>query len=271
MAEPVSSGTARQELVGVIREVRKRWRTKLLLRGAVIVVGGSLLALALASWGLRMSRFSPASVTGLRVAVLAVLAILVALWFIRPMRRRVSDLQVALYVEEHEPSLQAAILSAVDAGATGAGVSATSGDVPPVIIDRMIDQAVEKARSIQGGRDVGRPAMQRYAVIFGTLVAVTALLLVVGPEFFRQGASALLVLSRSAEAASPYAIKVTPGDVSIPKGSDQTVSAELHARRSWVVLMVGRSPQRALWTIRSVSKSWCWSELLTTTGRSSSN
>ena len=53
-----------------------------------------------------------------------------------------------------------------------------------------------------------------------------ALLLVVGPEFLRQGASALLVLSRSAEAASPYAIKVTPGDVTVPKGSDQTVIAQ---------------------------------------------
>ena len=53
------------------------------------------------------------------------------------------------------------------------------------------------------------------------------LLLVVGPEFFRQGASALLILSRDAEAASPYAIKVTPGDATIPKGSDQTVTAKL--------------------------------------------
>ena len=41
------------------------------------------------------------------------------------LRRRVTDLQVALYVEEHEPSLQAAILSAVDIGATtGAGGAA---------------------------------------------------------------------------------------------------------------------------------------------------
>ena len=37
------------------------------------------------------------------------------------------------------------------------------------------------------------------------------------------------MLSRSAEAASPYAIKVTPGDVEVPKGSDQTVDGE--ARR----------------------------------------
>ena len=101
-----------------IQTVRKRWRTKLLLRGGIVVLGGALLALALASWGLQALRFSPAAVIGFRIAIFATFAILVALWFVRPLRRRVSDVQVALFVEEHEPSLQAAILSAVDAGAS---------------------------------------------------------------------------------------------------------------------------------------------------------
>ena len=116
MAEALG-GTTRQELVDVIRTARTRWRAKLLLRGALVVVGGGLLALALASWGLQALKFSTQSVIGLRIAVFTIFAALVAWWFARPFRRRVTDLQVALYVEEHEPSLQAAILSAVDAGA----------------------------------------------------------------------------------------------------------------------------------------------------------
>ncbi len=58
------------------------------------------------------------------------------------------------------------------------------------------------------------------------------LLLVVGPEFLRQGASALLVLSKSAEAASPYAITVRPATSRCPKGSDQTITAKLAGFRS---------------------------------------
>ena len=46
---------------------------------------------------------------------------------------------------------------------------------------------------------------------------------------FEMEASALLVLSRSAEAASPYAIKVEPGDATVPKGIDQTIKARLTA------------------------------------------
>ena len=41
------------------------------------------------------------------------------------------------------------------------------------------------------------------------------------------GMSALLVISRSAEAASPYKIEVTPGDTRIPRGADQSVKAKL--------------------------------------------
>src|SRR5262245_41387268 len=212
----LSEGTPRQELVDVIRQVRSRWRMKLLLRGAVIVLAGALVVLALASFGLQSYKFSPASVIGFRIAVFVAFAALLGLWLVRPIGRRVSDLQVALYVEEHEPSLQAAILSAVDIGAASEN---GRSDVPAVIVDKLVAQAVEKARTIEGGKAIGRASMKRHAVALGLIAGIGALLLLTGPEFLRQGASALLTLT-PAEAASPYAIKVTPGDVKVPKGSD---------------------------------------------------
>ena len=129
--EPI--GAARQELVDVIRQVRKRWRTRMLLRGGIIIVVGALAAIAIASFGLQTYKFSPQSVTGFRIGVFTVFALLIAAWLIRPMRKRASDLQVALYVEEHEPKLQAAILAAVDLG--------SSADVPAVIVDKLVAQA----------------------------------------------------------------------------------------------------------------------------------
>ena len=72
-----------------------------------------------------------------------------------------------------------------------------------------------------------------------SVAGLTLLLLVVGPEFFRQGASAILNLSASAEHASPYSIAVTPGNATVPKGSAQQVSAKLNGFRSTdVALMV---------------------------------
>ena len=227
MAQVLTGASHRQELVNVIREVRHRWRMKLLVRGAIIIVVGALLAIALASYGLQATKFSPTWVTGLRVATWTVFVGLLAFWLLRPLRKRVSDQQVALYIEEYEPSLQAAILSAIHVGALG--TSSTTEDVPQVIVDRMIEQAAEKARTIQGGKTVGRSHLKRYGIALATVAGLAILLMTFGPEFLRQGASALLDVRRTAEAASPYAITVAPGDSTVPRGSDQTITRE--ARR----------------------------------------
>jgi len=211
------NGAHRDELIRVIREVRTRWRNKLMLRGAVAIVAGALLALLLASLGLQTLKFSASSIIGFRLAILLVFAALVLMWFVRPLRRRVSDTQVALYVEEFDPSLEAAILSAVEVGAAGARAD---HEVSPVIVERLVAQAIEKSRSLDGGKAIGRQDIRRAAIALTSVCAATLLLLVVGPEFLRQGASALLVLSRSVDAASPYSISVSPGNVTVPKGSD---------------------------------------------------
>ena len=75
-----SDGTPRQELVNVIRQVRSRWRMKLLLRGGVIVLVGALIAIALASFGLQTYKFSPSSVIGFRIAIFVTFAALLGLW-----------------------------------------------------------------------------------------------------------------------------------------------------------------------------------------------
>jgi hypothetical protein len=104
MADLRRGGLDRQELVKVVRQVRSRWRTKLLLRGGFILVGGGLLALILASWGLHAAKFSPAAVLGFRVGIFTVFAALAIGWLVKPLRREVTDMQVALYIEEHDPS-----------------------------------------------------------------------------------------------------------------------------------------------------------------------
>ena len=54
-------------LVETIHQVRRRWRYKLMLRGAVGVLGLGALALVLSAWGLESWRFSPASIVTFRI------------------------------------------------------------------------------------------------------------------------------------------------------------------------------------------------------------
>src|SRR6266850_1366172 len=52
----------RTQLVDVIRNVRNRWRLRLALRGAVVVVAGTVLALLLSASGLESFRFSAGAI-----------------------------------------------------------------------------------------------------------------------------------------------------------------------------------------------------------------
>src|SRR3954454_11569395 len=145
------SGSDRSaELVDVIHRVRNRWRLKLALRGTVIVVAGTLLALLLSASSLEALRFSPAAIISFRGIALLVFALLVGVGLVLPLRRRVTDGQVALYLEECDPSLEAAIMSAVDT--SGAANSSAS----PHLIEKLVDQAMEKCRAIDDGLAVER-------------------------------------------------------------------------------------------------------------------
>ena len=79
--------------------------------------GASAAALGVASvpaWLINAWHFEPGALWTLRVITfLSLLAL--AYWFcIRPLRHRVDDVQVALYLEEHAPELKSVVLSAID-------------------------------------------------------------------------------------------------------------------------------------------------------------
>jgi hypothetical protein len=214
----------RNELVEVISGVRNRWRQRLALRGAVVVVAGTVLALLLFASGLESLRFAASAIIAFRVIAFAVFIGLVAYAFVRPLRRRVTDSQVAMYLEESNPQLEAAIISAIEATRL-----AESGDSPhsPRLVEKLVEQAVEQCRALDDRRSADSVAFRRHALTLGGIAAVTVAIVTLGPAYLRHGISALLVVSRSAEASSPYRIEVTPGNAKVPRGADQAVRAKL--------------------------------------------
>jgi hypothetical protein len=230
----------RSDLVAVIHEVRRRWRMKLALRGAAIAAGCLALALVLSALTLQWLRFSAESIFAFRIALAVVVAMLGYLFLARPLLRRVTDEQVALYLEEHEPSLEAAIISAVEAERDGLSTQS------PALVRKLVATAVEKCRTIEDGRRVERDPVRRYSGALGGVVALAMLIFLLGPAYMRHALSALLVISRSVEAAAPYRIEVTPGNSTIARGADQQISAKLVGFQSdQAVLMVRRSQTAA--------------------------
>jgi hypothetical protein len=230
----------RTELVDVIRRVRNRWRLKLALRGAVVVVAGTVLALLLSASGLESFRFSAPAIISFRIITVTVFVGLLFYGLVWPLRRRVTDAQVAMYLEECDPTLEAAIISAVEATANG-GSEAHS----PRLVEKLVEQAIEQCRTLDHGRAVERTAVQRHAGALAAIAAVVALVIAFGPAYLRHGLSALLIISRSAEASTPYKIEVRPGNTKVPRGADQAVSARLIGFSSSDVTVMLRSTPNA--------------------------
>ncbi|MGE3705659.1 MAG: DUF4175 family protein [Vicinamibacterales bacterium] len=239
MADGFSASARHQELIDVIHRVRNRWRMRLALRGVVVVVAGTLLALLLSASSLEALRFSPGAITSFRLAAFIVFAGLTWIGLVRPLMRRVTDSQVAMYLEESDPTLQTALLSAVESsGAAGTDPNGPS----PRLIERIVEQAIDKCRALEDGNLVERKNLRRQLVTLGTVAAAAAIIISLGPAFLRQGLSALLIISRSAEAASPYKIEVTPGNTKIPRGTDQPIAAKLQGFQFGEAALMMRSP-----------------------------
>src|SRR5215472_6213486 len=126
---------------------------RLAARGAVLVVAGTLLALLLSAGGLESFRFAPSAIITFRLVAIAVFAALVAWALVRPLRRSVTDSQVAMYLEECDPNLEAAIISAVEASA------AENPAHSPKLVEKLVEQAVEQCRAIERGTAIDRAAM----------------------------------------------------------------------------------------------------------------
>src|SRR5687767_3276898 len=207
------------ELLDIIAEVRRRWRFKLALRGMVRVVIVAMLLVLAATYGIEWARSSGLSILLSRVGFGLVLLASV-LWFVvRPLRRRVTDDQVALYLEEHEPTLEATLLSAVEASRSGSGESAA-------LIRRVVEQAIAACQRANATRAVEARPLRRYGAVLAGATVAALLAVALGPSFIRQGLAAMFLMPQ-AQAAARYQIQVTPGSSTVPKGSDQTVAATL--------------------------------------------
>src|SRR3954454_17685422 len=241
MVNPMRQTNASGGLVEIIHQVRRRWRYKQALRGAVGVLGLGVAVLLLSAYGLESWRFSAGAIITFRVVLAVALTGLVGWFLVRPLMRQVSDEQVALYIEEHEPSLQEAIVSAIEVEKA----SRTSAQSPhsAALVQRLVETAVEKCQSIQGGRSLERAPVRRYSGTILAIAAATIAVFMLGPAYLRHALSALVKISGSVEAAAPYRIEVTPGDATVPRGVDQTITAKLEGfDAEQAALMVRKTP-----------------------------
>src|SRR5688500_3801392 len=213
-------GDSRAQLLDVVRQVRRRWRIKLALKGAVGFLLAGLVAILVIAYALETLKFTPTAIFWFRIVTGLVLVAAGAWFFARPLSRKVSDEQVALYLDDHRPTLNSTILSAIE-------VSYRPGDWSPGLIDRLVETAIARVHEIQEGERIEREPMRRYAWVAGAVAVTTIALFMYGPSYLRHTLAAIFDVSRDVQAAAPSRIEVKPGDATVAQGAVPMITATL--------------------------------------------
>jgi hypothetical protein len=216
-------GAGRHEdgLLQVLETVERRWRLRTVLRGLAYLAIAGFALWVISGFGMDRLRFSEGAVTAFRVLTYGGLLAIAVRFLVLPLLRRPSSEDVALYLEEHEPELNARVLSALEAVQPD---SPTAG--APGLRRAVVRQALESLRNVENGARIERSRLRRASGILVGVSAATLVLLALGPRSLRTGATALALPTRAATEVSPYSIGVFPGDATIARASDQSIQAE---------------------------------------------
>ena len=235
------------ELLGVIRRVRSRWRTRRLILGCTLVGGAALLVVALSSAAMDALRYAPWVVRTLQVG--AWLALGAAIWrfVIRPLRFRVSDQQVALYVEEHDPTLREAVVSGVEVGERIPAANGPQTGISADLTRLVVEEAIRRLESLNEGRLVEASALRRAAGALVTVAGVVIVALLLAPPSLLRGAGLLLAPWGDIADANPYGLHVEPGNAAVARDSDRWIEATLEGFTAERVELFTRTAERPLW------------------------
>ncbi len=213
------------ELMAVIRRVRARWRMKVGLRGLVMLTLAGFAAFAMSVWGMDYFLYSERAVQIFRWLTYVALLALAVRFLVVPLAQRVSKRQVALYVEEHEPTLKASVLSAVELGPVQQGSPRDTERVSPELQRRVLEEAIERCQSSGFATGIERGPLRRFsAALLGVAGAGMAAVLI-SPAFLQHGAMLLFAPWRAEAADNPYQLRVGPGNLTVARGSDQLITA----------------------------------------------
>ncbi len=214
---PPSAARRVNELVDAIRQ---RWRRRALMQGGALTLLVLLVGITL--WLLLYTTIpTPPAV---RTAVLVLTGgatIGAALWYIaRPLMQKISDQQIAMFVEEKLPQLEDRLNSAVEVGDAAHLEVAHDG-----LLDRLVDDAAQHVRRIAPATVIDR---KRERVLVYAAGAFLLLFLVFGFSVKDK-----LVMTReggldfAALEAQRALLTVQPGNVEVERGASQEVIVNL--------------------------------------------
>ncbi len=235
-------------LVDIIRRVRARWRLRRVLTGLALAFAASVVILGISAWAMDALRYETWVVRTFQVSAWLLVAGALARFLWSPLRSRVTDHQVALYVEEHDASLRETVVSGVELGPDLESGKVGDAGVSPELAHIVVKEAIRRCEEGNVGQAVEAASLRRTASAFGSVLVAIAGLALIAPPVLHSGMALLFTPWRDISDANPYRILVEPGDVVLVTGSDRWIDARLEgftAERVVVVTEDARGTRRS--------------------------
>ncbi len=206
-------------LLSRVRQVRRKWRLQMAVKGLSLFLTFAIALLLFGVWGADLFGFRPTAVWAFRALTVAAMLLVVARFLYFPVRRRISDLQIAQFIEERYPQLEDRLVSAVEFG--------QDPRMSPGMLNLLITDSLDKTSRLDLSVFLNRKRLLSYGILGAGAFAVLLVLLNWGPSFFPYGFNQLYVPWTHASIGAPVMIQVLPGNAEVARGSDQQVKAQL--------------------------------------------
>ena len=175
---PPQSANYRQ-LSARLSTVRRAWKRSAALSGLAVVITESLGILALLLF-LDWLFQPPAPLRiGMWIAALGVIGFFVRRHVLTPLSRKISDEQIALYIEEKRSDLNGVLITAAEFGNRPASVEEAQQSA---LIDAIVREAADRSQKISLSHLADFSRLKKYGVVALAGIAIYALLAVMFPS-----------------------------------------------------------------------------------------
>ncbi|MDH3637137.1 MAG: hypothetical protein OES09_01560 [Gammaproteobacteria bacterium] len=238
-----ASAEAFDRLFGRLRDRR---RLRHVLRGLLMALTAGALCTLLATLWMSISHFEQTSVYIGRYAAYSCAGVLFAVFVLRPLLRRVDDMQCALQIERQTPQLDGLLLSAVAMRRlddNGVASRNTSAELADDVLRRVV-RAGESAYRLTKKDDL---VSLRTSGILLALLLFLGVAVSIGPPWLQHGLRLVATPFGDPAVGNPFYFDVSPGDTQRSAGEDQLIIATARGFSPQTVTLFHRNVNERQW------------------------
>src|SRR5678816_4094035 len=208
------------ELLQKIGQVRSKWKAFVWMRGLAWVLGLLVVALAVGIYLATVSSVSTAAIRNISL-LFAGAIVAAAVWkLFLPLRRVPNDTQLAQFVEKKNPGLEQSLVSAVEE------INKPRADHGAFSF-LLIKDALERTKNVRFGDTINKRKFNMFAATNGALILAVVVGFLLASLFLSGSLARCLYALGPVPTVDKMTLTVQPGSVTVPKGSDVQVTAQL--------------------------------------------